>query len=72
MVSFDIETRSIYTETQRALAKTCLEEPDLSIEEENEYTRIKYSSGLSHPSIVQTTHIILGLDVCESVIFYCR
>ena len=69
MVSFDIETRSIYTETQRALAKTCLEEPDLSIEEENEYTRIKYSSGLSHPSMVQTTHIILGLDVCESVIF---
>jgi len=69
MVSFDIETRSIYTEVQRLIAKKYLEDNELNIEEENEYTRIKHSSGLSHPSMVQTTHIILGLDVNESVIF---
>ena len=42
---------------------------NLTIEEENEYTRILHSNGLSHPSIVKTTHIILGLDIHESVIF---
>jgi DNA polymerase I-like protein with 3'-5' exonuclease and polymerase domains len=69
MVSLDLETRSINTKFQRALAKTCLKENDLPIEEVNEYTRILHSSGLSHPSMIQTTHIILGLDVYKSVIF---
>ena len=68
-ISFDIETRSIYTKTQRQLAKIYLKEDDLPIEKVNEYTRILHSSGLSHPSVVQTTHIILGLDVNRSIIF---
>jgi len=68
-VSFDLETRSIYTEVQRLCAKKLLEDDDLTIEEENEYSRIKHSSGLSHPSMVRVTHIILGLDVHESVVF---
>ena len=68
-VSFDLETRSIYTKTQRELASEYLTKLDLNIEEENEYTRIAKSNGLSHPSIIRTTHIILGLDVYKSVIF---
>ena len=69
VVSFDIETRSIYTKTQRELAKIALKNIDgLTIEEENEYNRVLHSSGLSHPSIVKTTHIILGLDLEESII----
>ena len=68
VISFDIETRSIYTKFQRELAKTYLADDNLSIEEENEYTRILHSSGLSHPSIVKTTHIILGLSDTKSVI----
>ena len=68
VISFDIETRSIYTKFQRELAKTYLADDSLSIEEENEYTRILHSSGLSHPSIVKTTHIILGLSDTKSVI----
>jgi len=68
VVSFDIETRSIYTKFQRELAKTYLDKHELDIEEVNEYTRILHSSGLSHPSIVKTTHIILGLSDTKSVI----
>jgi len=68
-VSLDLETRSIYTKTQRQLAKIMLEKDYLSVEEENEYSRILHSSGLSHPSLIQTTHIILGLETDKSVIF---
>jgi DNA polymerase I-like protein with 3'-5' exonuclease and polymerase domains len=69
VISLDIETRSIYTKAQRVIAKALLERDGLSIEETNEYARILHSNGLSHPSIVQTTHIILGLDIDRSIIF---
>jgi hypothetical protein len=68
-IGVDLETRSIYTKTQRNLAKTFLTYDDLPMEKINEYTRILYSSGLSHPSIVKTTHIIIGLDFNKSIIF---
>ena len=70
IVSFDIETRSIYNKEQRDMAKQYLAMWDnLPIERVNELTRILYSSGLSHPSMVQTTHIIIGLDLEYSSIF---
>jgi len=73
-VSFDLETRSIYPKATREKASSYLEDEDTYPEGlpptiKNEYTRIKYSSGLSHPSMVRTTHIILGIDKTTTKVF---
>lgn len=67
-VSFDIETRSIYDKENRKLAKE-VNHDVIDIEEENTLSLITNASGLSHPSIVRTTHVILGLSTDESVVF---
>jgi len=68
IVSFDLETRSIYNKEDKKLAKEYLEDTNLSVNKRNEYMRIVNSSGLSHPSLIKTTHIILGLDEYTTVI----
>jgi len=68
VVSFDIETRSMYTKAERNLVK------DLVKTEENpklkaNYKMIANSSGLSFPTITKTTHIIFGISTTESMVF---
>ncbi len=60
LLSFDVETRSLYTPYEKEEAKKFLKDNS----EINDLYRlaklIKGSSGLSHPSIVRTTHFIFG------------
>lgn len=66
--SFDLEVRSIYSKVNRELAKTEIANGNNSYYLHN----IASSSGLSHPSIVQITHIIIGVTDSFSYIFVCR
>jgi len=67
-IGFDLETRSIYSKEDRALAKTLLSD-DKSIQELNPLAVVESSSGLSHPSIIRVTHIIISLSEEFSYIF---
>ena len=69
IVSLDLETRSMYTKAQRELAKIMIGTDNLSIQKQNEYSRIIHSSGLSHPSMINVTHVILGLSDDHSIVF---
>ncbi|WAK44668.1 hypothetical protein vBAmePPT11V19_00042 [Alteromonas phage vB_AmeP_PT11-V19] len=68
-VAFDVETRSIYPKYEKEEAKQYLAEN----EEKNDTYRLAQlvvnSSGLSNPSIVRTTHFIIGVSFSMSYIF---
>ncbi len=66
-ISFDLETRSIYDKATREEAKN-YESEALSIQEQNTLALVSKSSGLSHPSIVKVTHMIIGVDLEDSII----
>lgn len=68
-ITFDLETRSIYPEETRTIAKTAIkEEVDISIQRQNTLALVANSSGLSHPSIITVTHVIIGIDVDTSYV----
>ncbi len=59
-LGFDVETRSLYSTKERKTAEELLKRTDLNLEEKKKYMLISNTSGLSHPSLVQTTHFIFG------------
>jgi len=69
-ISYDCETRSIYTEDQQAEAKDALKNHynELDLDDMKLCKVVANSSGLSHPSIIQTTHFIFGISKEETVI----
>jgi hypothetical protein len=69
VVSFDLETRSMFSKEDRAEYTKELEDTKyLDYKEINDLTLAANSSGLSHPSIVEVTHIIIGISREESVV----
>ena len=73
ILGFDVETRSTYTQEEVKEAKDLLKHPEL-IEPEHliNIKQVARSSGLSHPSIIVTTHFIFGLSEDESVILIAQ
>lgn len=69
VLGFDTETRSAYSQEEIKEAKHLLKKPELV---DPEYLidikLVARSSGLSHPSIIRTTHFIFGISEDESVI----
>jgi len=69
ILGFDVETRSIYTAEQVKEAKELLKHPKninpcflINVK------KVAKSSGLSHPTLIRTTHFIFGITSTESVI----
>ena len=60
ILSFDVETRGLYSPEERSEAKEMLKVKGLNSKDKKDCTMISNSSGLSHPELVQTTHFIFG------------
>lgn len=60
LLSFDVEARSLYTPEERDKARNLLKDGDFKYTEKKDLLLISNSSGLSHPSIVWTTHFVFG------------
>jgi len=69
LLSFDTETRSVYTKDEVKAAKTMLkDEDDIRTEDLRLVKLVAKSSGLSYPSLIKTTHFIFGLSPTHSVV----
>jgi DNA polymerase I-like protein with 3'-5' exonuclease and polymerase domains len=68
MLSFDTETRSVYSKEERKEAKILLKNSNTSLVNKKLSLQVVNSSGLSFPSLVTVTHFIFGISDCESVV----
>ena len=72
LLSFDTESRSVYTKEERKEAKQLLKAPeDLTHEDRILLKQVQESSGLSYPSLVKCTHIQFGISETHSYVFIC-
>lgn len=67
LLSLDIETAGLYSKEERKQAEKLLT-GKLSPRQRTEYSVVASNSGLSHPSLIKTTHFIFGMRNDYSVI----
>jgi len=68
LLSFDVETAGLYTPAQRKHALQLLS-LDTQIADHKLASVVANNSGLSFPSVTETTHFIFGTGIDHSVIF---
>lgn len=66
-LGFDIETAGVYTKAERKQAEGLLKGA-LTPAQRSEYNIVASNSGLSHPSLVRTTHFVFGIRNDYSVV----
>ena len=71
MLSFDTETRSVYNKETRKEASDYLKDSSPSDDLYRQARVVAESSGLSFPSIVNTTHFIFGESRYKSHVIVC-
>lgn len=67
-MSFDIETKGVYSKAQRKEAIMLLEEGHLDEYHHKLVSVVANNSGLSFPSLVETTHFIFGFSRGSSIV----
>jgi hypothetical protein len=69
IISFDVETRSVYSKANIAEAKNLLKSPELVHPDYVVFLKqVARSSGLSFPSLIKTTHFIFGTSKSDAVV----
>jgi len=68
LLSFDTEVAGLYSKAQRKEASKLLKDTTLSPSQRTEYSLVASNSGLSYPSLVNTTHFIFGLSESHSIV----
>jgi len=71
IVSFDLETQSLYSKENKKEAKTLLKE-GVSTQYIKLCKLVARSSGLSNPRLIRCTHFIFGISRSESIIMISR
>ena len=73
LISFDMETQSVYSLDERAEAKELLKccKTDMTDEDMRLCKLVRNSSGLSHPKLTKVTHFIFGVSKSESIVVIC-
>ena len=71
VLSFDVETRSVYDKNLRQEAKAYLKEDNPVDDLYKQAKLVEASSGLSYPSIIKTTHFIFGESRDTSHVVVC-
>jgi len=71
VLSFDVETRSVYDKELRQEARAYLKEGNPVDALHKQAKLVENSSGLSHPSIIRTTHFIFGQSKDTSHVVVC-
>lgn len=72
LLSFDTETRSLYSPVERQNAKEYLKDANTSDYYYKQARVVSESSGLSYPSLIRTTHFIFGESSNKSHIVICN
>lgn len=72
VLSFDTETKGVYSKAERKEAKTYLKGENLPVDKKSIALQIAANSGLSFPSLVSVTHFVFGISDNESVIIVCE
>ena len=67
-LSFDIETKGVYSKEERKEALETLKSEDIDIYLRKLASVVSNNSGLSFPTLIETTHFIFGLTKDESII----
>ena len=68
VLGFDVETAGIYTKNERKAAREELKKEIIAPSLKRQCILIENNSGLSHPSLVKTTHFIFGTSNSTSVV----
>lgn len=68
LLSFDTETRPVYSKEERAEANKLLKQENLPRDVKKLLSLSSNTSGLSFPSLINVTHFIFGISNSESVI----
>ena len=71
VLSFDTETKGVYSKAERKEAKEYLKGNNLPITSKRLSLQVAANSGLSFPTLVNVTHFIFGTAEDESVILLC-
>jgi len=72
MMSFDTETRGVYTPAERQEAKDYLKQENIPVNGKTLALQVANNSGLSFPTLVNVTHFVFGLTEDSSVIIICE
>ena len=67
IISFDLETQSLYSVEQKKEAKELLKE-ELSYEDTKFCKQVANSSGLSNPRLIKATHFLFGTSKSDAII----
>jgi hypothetical protein len=71
MLSFDTETRGVYTPVERYEAKEYLKKENIPVNEKTLALQVANNSGLSFPTLVNVTHFVFGLTDHSSIVIIC-
>lgn len=72
LISFDVETRSMYEPYEREEAKEFLKDNNVIDDMYRLANLVQNSSGLSHPSVIRTTHFIVGTSRDSAYVLIAR
>jgi len=67
-LSFDIETKGLYSKKERKEALALLNSNNIDLATHKLASVVSNNSGLSFPTLIETTHFIFGLDKATSII----
>jgi len=69
VIGFDVETCGVYSKEERETAKKALSSDALIPPTlRSQYILVANNSGLSHPSLVRTTHFVFGISSSQSIV----
>lgn len=68
ILSFDIETKGLYSKIERKAALQFLENEDIDIPLRKAASIVAHNSGLSFPSLISVSHFVFGTSNSTSVI----
>ena len=71
VMSFDTETKGVYSKEERKEATKYLKGKNLPVTSKALALQIAENSGLSFPSLVNVTHFIFGLSEDKSIVLIC-
>lgn len=72
ILSFDTETKGVYTKAERKEARDYLKGEDLPVDDKRLSLQVEENSGLSFPSLVDVTHFVFGTSDSSSVVLLCH
>ncbi len=71
VMSFDVETRGVYSKEERKEALELLKQQELPLDTKQLAMLVSHNNGLSFPSLIEVTHFVFGTHQDQSTILIC-